>query len=111
VKILINSFCTLAITLILGSNLALAHGDHSLPDEGVIEMMTEMKIEEMVEKGKLSASWRGLKPESIKKRAKRGSEEWVATFQNQNEKTKAKKNLYIFYSTYGDFIAVNHSGK
>lgn len=67
-------------------------------------------VADIIEKGKLDASWAQVQPVEIQKKTFEGSPEWVITFNNPREKNPAKQKLYVFLSLYGDYFAANHTG-
>ena len=67
-------------------------------------------VAEIVEKGKLDASWAELKPVLAEKKTFKNRSEWVITFNNPSEKDLATQKLYVFLSLYGDYLGANHTG-
>ncbi len=68
-------------------------------------------VTDIVQKGKLDASWAEIKPALAEKRTFKNRPEWVITFNNPKEEDKEKQTLYVFLSLYGDYLAANHTGK
>lgn len=67
-------------------------------------------VAEIVQKGKLDASWAELKPALAEKKTLENRPEWVITFNNSKEEDPAKQKLYVFLSVYGQYLAANHTG-
>ncbi len=67
-------------------------------------------VANIVEKGKLDASWTQVQPAEVQKKTFENGPEWVITFNNPDEKDPAKQTLYVFLNLYGDYLAANHSG-
>ncbi len=67
-------------------------------------------VAEIVQKGKLDASWADIKPTLAQKKTFKNGPEWVITFDNPKEEDKEKQTLYVFLSLYGKYLGANHTG-
>ena len=90
------------------------HDDHSGHDHAA--QLSQSQIQEkatgfvasIVEKGKLDASWSGIKPQDPKENSRH---EWVIVFSNPEIKDSEKQTLYMFLTLSGEYIAANFTGK
>lgn len=90
-------------------------GGHSHQSHGTIsgdEAATRalMKVEQLVEKGKIPASWLGLTASSVEQKSYSQGPEWVVVFRNPQVSDSSKQALYIFFSLDGHYIAANYTG-
>lgn len=107
----------LVFLLAITANEVIAHGPGG-EGHGPLTEITESEAGEratrvvvnIVEKGKLDASWTEVQPAGVKKQIFNGSPEWVITFDNSKEKDPAKQKLYVFISIYGQYLGANHTG-
>jgi len=65
----------------------------------------------LIKKGKIDASWAGVKLDQSEIVDGKKTKEWKLTFKNPVEKDAAKQTLYMFYSLSGNFLAANFTGK
>jgi hypothetical protein len=74
------------------------------------QKMASMEIKRLVKERKIGLSW--LSATYLKSVEKKfGSEkEWVVIFKNGKIKNNKKKKLYVFLSSFGDFLAANYTG-
>jgi hypothetical protein len=70
--------------------------------------LARMAVDRLVEQKKLPASWAGAKLSGFDFRTKNGVEQYVVIFENPAIKQVAKRKLYVFMSTTGEFISANH---
>ncbi|MHB8766632.1 MAG: DUF6488 family protein [Deferrisomatales bacterium] len=68
-------------------------------------------VERLVAKGKLDASWKGVKAEKAEKKTFDKGPEWLVTFQNPAASDETKRTLYVFLTLNGDYVAANFTGK
>ncbi len=68
-------------------------------------------VNEIIDDGRLNASWSNVEPTEIKKRTYDGEIEWLVIFRNEKEANPRKRMLYISLSLYGDYYGANHTGK
>lgn len=88
------------------------HGHSHGPVAGnVASEKAAKKIEQLVQAGKIDASWAGVKPVSVEQKTFANGPEWVITFKNDRVKETSKQTLYLFFSLDGHYIAANHTGE
>ncbi len=64
----------------------------------------------ITKKGKLDASWDGLKPKEAKTVTNQYGQEWVVIFNNPKVADQEKKTLYVFLSMDGQYLGANFTG-
>ena len=67
-------------------------------------------VKNIVNTGKIEASWAAVAPVSSEKKQGKFGPEWVVVFNNPKVKDKAKQTLYVFLTLGGDYIAANYTG-
>lgn len=67
-------------------------------------------VANLVEKGKIDASWVEVKPTEAKMKMFKQNHEWVVTFSNPKVTDQEKKTLYVFLSLDGQILAANFTG-
>ena len=67
-------------------------------------------VADIVQKGKLDASWTDIKPALAQKKTFENRQEWVITFNNPKAEDKEKQTLYVFLSLSGEYLGANHTG-
>ena len=105
-----------AVALVPSSALADAgsscHFHGSKPaEESVVLGCAAQRIEVLVKKGKVDASWKGKTHESIEVVEMPKGKEWKVTFSNPAAKDALKSKLYLYFTHTGNFLAANHTGK
>lgn len=90
-----------------------SHGGHSHShaapiEEDAVKIRAQEEITRLIKKGKLEDSWSKAEYISSEKKSFKGKKEWLVTYKNE---ASEKKNLFIFLSLSGRFIAANHTGK
>jgi len=83
------------------------HHDEISIDEGDAIERAEQEITRLVKKGKLTEIWNKAEIITAKKHLFKGRNEWMLTFKNK----KDLKQLYIFLTLSGKFLAANFTGK
>lgn len=68
-------------------------------------------LQKLIEKKKIDQSWTGASVVTTEKRKYANGEEWVVVFSNPQVDDDKRKNLYVFLSLHGDYVAANFSGK
>lgn len=86
------------------------HGYKPAAEATVIDCASKLKMQ-LVQSGKLSASWQTVRHEKIEAVEGKKGKEWRVTFKNPAEQDKTKETLYMFYALTGNYIAANFSGK
>ena len=69
------------------------------------------KVAQLAKRGKIDASWEGIKPSSVEQKTFAKGDEWVVVFENEKVTDQSKQTLYLFYSLEGHYIAANYSGE
>lgn len=85
-----------------------SHGAEAAINEDQAKTRSHEEITRLIKKGKLDAGWSTAEFVSAEKRANKGKEEWLLTYKND---ASEKKNLFVFLSASGKFVAANHTGK
>lgn len=112
----IFAFCIglLSAPAMAGSGHDHDHGhnhDHGPVSKGVASSKAVKKVEQLVNKGKIDASWSGVQPASVEQKTYANGPEWVITFKNNKVNDSSKQTLYLFYSLDGHYIAANYTGQ
>jgi len=110
----INIFL-MVLFLTLSPLLAQAHGGggHDAPalTQSEATEFAANRVVILVSNGKIDKSWESVKAALAEQRANGYKTEWVVTFKNSEISEPAKRTLYIFLSSTGEFIAANFTGK
>ena len=86
------------------------HGNAPIKEAILVGCASEYK-DGLASKGKIDASWKGVKLDTAETVEGKKMKEWKFTFKNPAEKDATKQTLYIFYTLTGNFIAANFTGK
>jgi hypothetical protein len=86
------------------------HGDTPVKETILVDCASKHK-DNLIKKGKIDASWAGVKMDQSEMVDSKKTKEWKLTFKNPAEKDAAKQTLYMFYSVSGNFLAANFTGK
>lgn len=73
-----------------------------------IAEVAQESVVKLVSQAKLPASWSKAKPIKSEMRMKGTAQQWVVTFENKAERTRAKQRLYVLMTPGGQFISANH---
>jgi hypothetical protein len=89
---------------------AYAHESHAHPveKEEIIDKANKV-IEMAIGQQKLDQSWKDAKVVEAKVLEEKGGQ-WLVQYNNASEKND-NKNLFIFFTLDGKYIAMNHTGK
>lgn len=87
-----------------------SHGPVTPVKEEQVLKNASATIAEIVKKGKLDASWGGVKPAEAKTIKGQYGQEWVVIFNNPKIADKEKKTLYVFLSLDGQYLGANYTG-
>ncbi len=85
-----------------------SHGEIS---SGKVTEKALAKVQQLVSKGKVEASWAEVKASQVEQKTYGKSPEWVVTFNNDKATDASKRSLYLFFSLSGHYIAANHTGE
>lgn len=86
------------------------HGNAPIKESILVGCATEYK-DGLASKGKLDASWKGVKLNKAETVEGKSMKEWKFSFNNPAEKDATKQTLFMFYTLNGNFIAANFTGK
>jgi hypothetical protein len=86
------------------------HGNKAASSETVAGCALQRK-EILIKNGKIDKSWQPISQDKIEQVEGKKGKEWMVTFQDPNAKDKTKETLYMFFTTTGNFIAANFTGK
>jgi Family of unknown function (DUF6488) len=89
---------------------ALAHPEHDdfRPQRKPVAELAQEAVVKLVTQAKLPASWSKSKAVKSDLRMKNGAQQWVITFQNDAERNRAKRMLYVIMESDGTFVSANH---
>jgi SAM-dependent methyltransferase len=76
-----------------------------------ITQCANQRKDALVKNGKLDKSWSPIKQESIEYIDGKKGKEWKVTFTNPSASDQNKKNLFMFFTAPGNFIAANYTGQ
>jgi len=97
--------------VLAGADHEHGHGhSHGPVASDVVAGKATTKMQQLVQAGKIHASWSGVKPAAVEQKTYSKSVEWVVTFKNDKVSDASKQTLYLFYSLDGRYIAANHTG-
>ncbi len=100
----------LAIFCLQYSIFSIAHESHAHPlDKQEIIDKANKVIEMAIEQQKLHPTWKDAKIVEAKVLEEKGGQ-WLVQYNNPSEKSD-NKNLFIFFSLDGKYVAMNHTGK
>ena len=90
-----------------------SHGGHSHGEisSEKVTVKALAKVQQLVNKGKVEASWAEVKASRVEQKTYGKGPEWVVTFNNDQATDASKRSLYLFFSLSGHYIAANHTGE
>jgi len=87
------------------------HGhSHDPVSQSQAETIATESVSRLVERGKLDASWKGVKVAKAEQKKFGDQMEWVVSFQNSNASDPSKQTLYVFLTLGGEYLAANFTG-
>ena len=86
------------------------HGSAPAKEETVLLCATQHKGA-LASSGKIDASWKAAKHETLEQVDGKKGKEWKVTFKNPQTSDKDKQTLYVFLSMPGNVLAANFTGK
>jgi hypothetical protein len=91
--------------------LAHPHGADESPVRAPppINDLAQAEVRKLVAFKKLPSTWQNAKFVKRELRTKDGAVEWVVTFQNDAERSRAKKFLYVIMTPSGLFVSADHN--
>jgi hypothetical protein len=89
---------------------AIAHPDHeeARPQRRPIGELARESVVRLVTQAKLPATWTRARVVGTNARQKNGAQQFVVTFQNDAERNRARRTLYVLMTPTGDFISANY---
>jgi hypothetical protein len=101
-----------ATPVIAGSDHDHGHShDQKAASSEIVLNQASKKVKELVDAGKIDASWAEVKSSEIKQKTFSHDPEWVVTFKNTKISDSSKQALYLFFHLNGRYIATNYTGK
>ena len=110
IVILLTAATLLATSAFAGPGSGHSHGPAKPVTEIQAIYKAEVAVFEIVQKGKLDASWSEVEATEAQKKKFKSGQEWVVTFNNPSEPDPEKKTLYVFLSLDGQYRGANFSG-
>lgn len=86
------------------------HGSAPVKEGVIVGCATEYK-DDLVSKGKIDPSWKGVKLDTAETLEGKKMKEWKLSFKNPAEKDASKQTLFMFYALNGNLIGANFTGK
>lgn len=86
------------------------HGSKSATEATVAGCASQRKAS-LIKTGKLDASWQAVQQDKIETIDGKKGKEWKVTFKNPAVTDRSKETLYMFFTSPGNFIAANFTGK
>jgi hypothetical protein len=113
------SLLFISLSVLVYSQVSFANAGGSCHFHGTIEASKEaitqcaqQKIQKLIKKKNIDESWAQVtKPTNIEQINGKTGKEWKILFSNPNSPDESKKNLYMFFSYNGNFIAANFTEK
>jgi hypothetical protein len=84
------------------------HGEYEEPVRIPVTVQAQEAVTRLVAQQKLPASWTGAKLLGRELRTKDGALQWVVIFQNEAERRRSRRMLYVLISPAGSFISADH---
>lgn len=101
-----------SITVIAGSGHDHGHGHSHSPVNQVTAKEKATKIvASFIKQKTIGESWRSIPVKSVENKTFNGKPEWVVSFVNEKVTDTKKRQLYIFLTLSGEYIAANYTGK
>lgn len=79
--------------------------------EAVVIKCADQRKERLLKDGRLEGSWATVKHESVSMVDGKKGKEWRVVYKNPSVTEKAKRQLFMFFTPVGNFIAANHTGQ
>jgi hypothetical protein len=84
------------------------HGEYPMPAALPVTALAQQAVARLVTEDKLPASWTKAKLLGRELRTKDGVLQWVVIFQNEAERKRTRRMLYVLMSQSGSFISADH---
>lgn len=99
-----------SITAIAGSGHDHGHS-HSPVNQATAKAKATKTIASLVKQKTIAESWSSIPAKAVEKKTFNGKQEWVVSFVNEKVTDTEKRQLYIFLTLSGEYIAANYTGK
>ena len=76
-----------------------------------VKKIAKQEVKRLASKKKIAKSWKSMPISKIGRTHHADTNDWVVVFENLKIKNKARQNLYIFVSVYGDVTGANYTGE
>ena len=76
-----------------------------------IQEIAKQELKRLVLSKRIPKSWKSVPVKKLGKTNDSYHNDWVVVFENLKIKKKARQNLHIFITVYGQVIARNYTGK
>jgi len=86
------------------------HGSKPAAEKTIIQCAGQRK-DLLIKSGKLDKSWGPIQHDSISFVDGKKGKEWKVIFSNGGIPDQTKKNLFMFFTPPGNFIAANYTGQ
>lgn len=83
--------------------------DQSIDEQHAIEMAHEV-VTKLANLHKIDSSWISIDAKKAQQKQYKSGLEWVVTFNNPQIENRMKRNLYVFLTLNGKYIAANYTG-
>ena len=101
-----------SMTAVAGGGHDHGHGhSHEPVDQATAKANATKIIASFIKQNTLDTSWAGTTVTSSEKKMFNGQQEWVVSFVNEKVADAKKRQLYVFLTLSGDYIAANYTGK
>ncbi len=89
---------------------AVAHPDHeeSRPQRRPIADLARESVVRLVTQTRLPATWARARVVATDVRERGGVQQFVVTFQNDAERNRSRRTLYVLMTPSGEFISANY---
>ena len=87
-----------------------SHAHEAISSDKAISLAAK-KIQQLVESGKISASWAKINTDQAEKKTFSHDPSWLVAFKNDKISDASKQTLYVFLSMEGHYIAANYTGQ
>ena len=106
-RIAVAAFAALGLAI---ASPAVAHPDHeeSRPQRRPIADIAKDSVVRLVTQSKLPSTWTRARVVGTNARQRNGAQQFVVTFQNDAERNRGRRTLYVLMTPMGDFISANH---
>ena len=86
-----------------------SHSQGSISSDEAVNRASK-KVKQLVDTGKIDATWTGVNAASVEQKTYSKGPEWVITFKSDKLSDSSTQTLYLFFSLYGHYIAANYTG-